>query len=86
MENSKQPKKKKVSEEDLGTISGGCGYDPHTDFNLMTLMVCGKCNYKAMWEGNYVDHVVYMCPRCNNMRFHGIECKSIGEWKINPPH
>ena len=75
MENSKEQGKKKIKEEDLSTVSGGCGKkepDPHKDERYKTKMKCSECGEVGYWRGDYDDGIAYPCPRCGKLSFRGV--------------
>ena len=67
MENSKDLGKKKIKEEDLGTISGGCGkkIDPKKDDHFHSRMRCRNCDNREIWTGDWrPNYAKYICPDC----------------------
>lgn len=72
-ENLKEPGKKKVLMEDLGTMSGGDRRDPHTIEYYITKMQCSEGCPPDYWRGNYVDGIVYKCLKCGKMSYRGVE-------------
>ena len=82
MENSKEPGKKKINDEDLGTVSGGCGSrkpDPHKNRHKITFMECRECDYVIWYRGLWNDGKYYKCPNCGKMALIGRTTKD-KEW------
>lgn len=38
---------------------------------IYTEMSCDACKYDILWVGDYMNGVVYDCPRCFAHAFHG---------------
>ena len=70
--------KKKMDANALGSVTGG------NDDDFRTFMRCDVCGFETVWQGNYLDGVMYWCPehtdifpvhRCpaDHPSFHGVE-------------
>lgn len=72
MDNSKDLGKKKIKDEDLGTVSGGCGKKkPEPEDAYITRLECKECSH---WEARDGDHrgALYNCPNCGRMTLRGV--------------
>ena len=68
MENSKEPGKKKVKEEDLGTVSGGCGSKkPKPKYRvgqrLLVILGPGTANYGKEVVGTITKVIESVSPK-----------------------
>ena len=60
-------KEGELADEELSNVSGGCGnsYDPHTDPNFRSFMLCFFCCYTTEWVGKWEGDEVFECPKCH---------------------
>lgn len=64
-----------LTDELLDQISGGTGSD---DQETATMMLCKDAGCKFShtpywWKGDYVNDVMYQCPKCGQMTYYGVK-------------
>ena len=71
MDNIEKKKSMELDDEVLDGVTGGSD-----DSGITTNMICDVCGFHTAWAGDYMNGIMYVCPKTRKTAFEDPTCSA----------